>query len=478
DSYFVRNWSGMDIKDIYDSSDDFNSGGPTNQNILIKNSEFIDQDTTSIIVTTLDRTSNQVLNENNATDWVAQNIRLENSVVENTDSGSTDRVFLVKSGYDVHWSGVKLLGKVSLAKTSNTGFYAPEDVNGTGVTKGSARPSKSDSYYKNLAGPDWSDISYPTDGSAAPDDPVVDPDPISYTPPSEPAPVVEAPELVNPQETNASILLDIFVAYTDTDETISEIGAGSSIDSSLTDGSSLGMYAMSKGSGLEIGRVEHTLDGISKVGSIEPDALFGDNRSEDFFGGKLFAERNDAAELVVCKGENDSGGVLGTVSFNFALESVESDKFLTDVSLNTLSSFSTRQGTKTATVSKDQSTVKLEDSACKSRDLGGKITEGTILIFDFKSGACGNIQGIGLVKETGQRSDWKKVFFHLDGPQPWGIQDYSNTYETGSGSKFYAIPVGEYYMGPTDQIVLVNDDNSGLGSMSTVSNIYLIDAIS
>ncbi len=177
DSYFVRNWSGIDIKDIYDSSDDFAFGGPTNQNILIKNSEFIDQYKNAVIVSTLDRTSNQVLNENNATKWVSQNIRLENSVVENTDSGSTDRVFLVKSGYDVHWSGVKLLGKVSLSKTSNTGFYAPEDVNGTGVTKGSARPSQSDSYYKNMAGPDWSDVTYPTDGTTVDPDPVSPPDP-------------------------------------------------------------------------------------------------------------------------------------------------------------------------------------------------------------------------------------------------------------------------------------------------------------
>ncbi|WP_302478386.1 calcium-binding protein, partial [Ruegeria arenilitoris] len=68
---------------------------------------------------------------------------------------------------------------------------APEDVNGTGVTTGSARPSQSDSYYTNMAGPDWSDITYPADGSAEPADPIVDPEPISYTPPAEPDLVVE-----------------------------------------------------------------------------------------------------------------------------------------------------------------------------------------------------------------------------------------------------------------------------------------------
>ncbi len=442
DSYFVRNWSGIDIKDIYDSSDDFAFGGPTNQNILIKNSEFIDQYKNAVIVTTLDRTSNQVLNENNATKWVAQNIRLENSVVENTDSGSTDRVFLVKSGYDVHWSGVKLLGKVSLSKTSNTGFYAPEDVNGTGVTKGSARPSQSDSYYKNMAGPDWSDVTYPTDGTTAPTDPVVDPDPISYTPSVAPAPVVEAPELVSPQDTNAGILLDIFVAYPDTDETISEIGSGSSIDSNLTDGSLLTKYAMFKGNGAEIGSVKYTLDGISKVENNEPGALFSGKGIENFLGGKPFAEKTCAAEPVVCKGENGSGGVLEAV-----------------------------------TVSKDQSTVKLEDSAWKSPDLDGKITEGTILIFDCKSGAEGEVQDIGFAKESGKGGALKKVLFQLDGSQQRGTQDYSDTDGADSGFKSYAILVGEYYIGPTDQIVLVNDAAADLDAMNIFSNIYLIDAI-
>jgi hypothetical protein len=147
--------------------------------------------------------------------------------------------------------------------------------------------------------------------------------------------------------------------------------------------------------------------------------------------------------------------------------------------LSNVSSFSGRQGqdTGTATVSNNQSSVKLEGSAWKSLDLFGKITEETVLTFDFKSNVEGEIQGIGFANESDVKRDLKPMFFQLDGSEKWGIQDFSDTYETGSGFKSYAIPVGEYFTGSVDHIVLVNDDDAGLGSMSTFSHIGLIDGI-
>ncbi len=105
-------------------------------------------------------------------------------------------------------------------------------------------------------------------------------------------------------------------------------------------------------------------------------------------------------------------------------------------------------------------------------DLFEEITETTVLEFDFKSDSEGEIHGIGFINEEG---DLESTFFQIDGSQDLGIQDFNGAYETGSGFNSYTIPVGEYFTGSADQIVLVSDDDADLGATSTFSNIGLIE---
>jgi hypothetical protein len=662
DSYFVNNFSGLDVKSIYSVASDLAPGESTNNNILIRSSEFVNN-TNAVVVSTEDR--GNYLNAQNAKQYAAGNILIEDSIVE----GNYTKMYLVKDSYDIHWNNVTLLGEVQEYRTiSNLDIGLPQDVSGTGVTTGPSRGSPDGAYYQSLAGPDWSNTTYPTGGAVTPVDPVADPDPISYNPPVEPEPtptkpepVAEAPVEYSTPVASASNLLNIFVAHTDTDETISQLGAGSSIDGKLTDGRSLTIYATSRGDGAGIGSVRLTVDGVgSQLENVEPYALFGDDGNGDFFDGKQFSEGTYAVELVVFDGKNGSGNVLETVTFDFTVDSAESepvvkpsepvvadpvvealvqdepvqdtpleekpvaevpvepeptpieviapetdlapdmiarapdsllsdirlfdtntdkalfdlrdgaklsssdlagrmvtlsaeainsdisigsvrleldgkynrienvepyalfgdnakgdfkggieipdgthsltltaysgkqgkgsvleqvtlnfevgdyDSLMIDGGLSTVSSYSATQDTGIATVSNDQSSINLEGSAWKSLNLFGFITEKTVLSFDFESDAEGEIHGIGFTNEHG---DLESAFFQLDGLQEIGIQDFNDAYETGSGSKSYIIPVGEYFTGSADQLVLVNDDDADLGAMSSFSNISLIEGI-
>ncbi len=641
-TYFVGNGvSGMDIKSIYDSSDDLM--GNRNDGILITDSEFINN-TNAVVVTTEDRGS--YLNTSNAQQYAAQNIAIENSVIENTSSNYSSRMLLVKDGYNVHWSDVSLLGLVHESREiSNLNIGLPQNVSGTGVTEGETRGQAGDAYYQNLAGPDWSNISYPVDGTPTPPE-TTQPGPGEVESGVD-EPVVEEPIKSDPVEDDpapveASNYLDIFLAYTDTDQTVSQLGDGSSVDGSLTDGRPLTIVATSQDGAPQIGSVKLTVDGVgSRVENVEPYALFGDDGKGDFFGGQKLTEGTYSAELVVFDGQKGSGSVLETVTFEFTvgdtgsapvvedpivedpvvedpiaedpvvedpvevvapeenlapdatpqepysqlldlqLIDTSTDTFLTDLyqgaklsssdlsgktvtlsaealnpnvnigsvrleldgqysrvenvepyalfgdngkgnffggkqlsdgahsitltvysdkngkgsvlekvtvefevgdydsvlidgSAHIVSSYSEAQDEGVATVSIDQSAIELEGSAWKSLAINEDITEATVLEFDFKSDAEGEIQGIGFVNEDGEL---ETTFFQLDGSQTLGIQDFNDGYETGSGYTSYSIPVGQYFTGSVQQLVLVNDDDANLAAMSTFDNISLIDAI-
>ena len=661
DSYFVGNGvSGIDFKTGYNSDDDFAAGGPLNENIVISNSEFIDN-SSAVVVTTLNKFD--YLNTSNAKKWAIQNILLKDSIVENrSNDGSYDKMFLVKDSYDIHWENVELLGNVNKLKTvSAYNIGLPQDINGTGLTTGNARLSQQDSYYQNLAGPDWSDISYPTDGTVNPPapDPIVTPDPISYDP--TPDPVVEDPAPTpDPVDTpapetlvdSASDLLNVFIAFTDTDKDVVQIGEGSSVDSGLLNGRPLTIYAESQSGALAIGSVKLEIPGVkTKVENVAPYALFGD-KSGDFVGNLSLEEGTYTVKLTVYGGKNGSGKVLEKVSFDFTVDTVTAsipdpapipdpdpvvenpapipdpdpvvenptptpdpnpvvvlekdlerdslpstsesqildislvdtktdkvvaelsngaklskddisgktlsisaeafdhssaeigsvrlqldgkynnvenvapyalfgdkngdflggqklsdgthfatitaysgksgkgsiidevtiqfqvgdyDSVLVDGKASTVSSYSKTQDKGRASFSEDPSFIRLEDSAWKSLSLYKKITELTVMKIDYKSDAEGEIQGVGFSNSSG--SSIENTFFQLGGSQQLGIQAFNGEYETGSGFDSYVIPVGQFFTGEFDELVLVNDDDVGLGSSSIYDNISFYEAV-
>jgi len=193
DSHFIGNSvSGIDIKTIYDSAGDM-VNSVKNDNILVTGSEFVNSNS-AIVVTTLDRGSPSYLNKSNATKYAAQGVTIENSTIENT--GSTYKKFLlIKDGHDIHWNNVSLLGQLhELRADNNLDIGLPKDISGTNFSTGSPRNSINDDFYRDMAGPDWSNISYPIDGPVTPPTP----EPISYTPPEEPPEIEVEPPTPDP----------------------------------------------------------------------------------------------------------------------------------------------------------------------------------------------------------------------------------------------------------------------------------------
>jgi len=200
DSYFIGGFVGIDVKSILDSDDDFDAGTPRNDNLLITNSEFININN-AVVVTTLDR--GNYLDKENATKWAAQGITLENSTIEQTNGGN-GRVFLIKDGYNIHWDDITLLGNVKEFRADSwLDIGLPKDVSGTVASTGLPRNKIDDNAYRNMAGPDWSDLSYPINGTPAPIDTTPPPaDPVVVDPvvvdPVVVDPVVEDPVVVDP----------------------------------------------------------------------------------------------------------------------------------------------------------------------------------------------------------------------------------------------------------------------------------------
>ncbi len=107
----------------------------------------------------------------------------------------------------------------------------------------------------------------------------------------------------------------------------------------------------------------------------------------------------------------------------------------------------------TVTVSDEGRQVELQGNIWKSLAINYKVTADTVLEFEFSTDSLGEIHAIGLDQ------DYKvseSRLFQLEGTETWGVQTFHN-YEVGTGSKFYRIPVGEYYTGRMYRLVFTMD---------------------
>ncbi|SLN59277.1 hypothetical protein ROA7450_03067 [Roseovarius albus] len=311
-----------------------------------------------------------------------------------------------------------------------------------------------------------------------PTDPIVD-DPVDpvvadpVEPDPDPVDVVEqetdlAPDVIS--QVPYSQLLNLQLIDTTTDQVLVDMNQGAKLSSDDLEGRYVTLSAEAINPDVGIGSVKIEFDGQhSRIENVEPYALFGDNGKGNFYGGEKIDDGIHTATLTVYSGRGGKGSVLEEVTLNF--EVGDYDSVLIDGSSTTISSYSASQDTGTATVTNAQKTIQLEDSAWKTMDVSMEITESTVLEFDFKSDAEGEIQGIALLGDGG---DLESRFFQLDGSQVLGIQDFNEQYDTGSGFNSYSIKVGEYFTGRVDQLVLVSDDDAGVGALSTFEDISFI----
>ena len=120
--------------------------------------------------------------------------------------------------------------------------------------------------------------------------------------------------------------------------------------------------------------------------------------------------------------------------------------------------------TSTTTISDGGRTIKLTGSQWKYLAYSYDVTRETMITFEFKSTAEGDIHGIGLEDDRSGQDAGRIV--RLYGTQNWGIDISEDTqeayYEAGDGWRRYTVPLGELYdsndkLGTADSLVFVMD---------------------
>jgi hypothetical protein len=169
DSYFVNNFLGLDLKSHY--AEAAHLGKVQNINILIRGSEFVNNNN-AMAITTLDQTvdnnwqdykdSNLFDNENWG-EYSPHDIFVENSLFEYDGPNNGSNVFNLKGSSGVSYTSIEVLGNFDIfydAEGWRYGNIDPDIYNsnysGTNLITGDPRSPQPESYYRSLAGTDFS----------------------------------------------------------------------------------------------------------------------------------------------------------------------------------------------------------------------------------------------------------------------------------------------------------------------------------
>jgi hypothetical protein len=139
-----------------------------------------------------------------------------------------------------------------------------------------------------------------------------------------------------------------------------------------------------------------------------------------------------------------------------------------------IQSYARDQNKDSAVTIKDNGvTLHIVGNGWKKIDFPYTVTSNTILEFDFKSGAEGDIHGIGFDTYNGPN---RTRTFKLFGTQNWGIPDFDDYMEPGW--VHYRIPVGQFYTGDMLFLTFTNDhDVSVPDAESLFSNLHVFEGI-
>lgn len=118
-------------------------------------------------------------------------------------------------------------------------------------------------------------------------------------------------------------------------------------------------------------------------------------------------------------------------------------------------------------------TLLLQNNTWKYIDFDYQITSQTVLEFDFRSTSEGEIHAIGFDNNNSQTDDRTRLF-KIYGNQNYGSNNNYDDY-SGTSTKTYRIPVGNFYTGSMDRMAFINDNDSGSGNTSYFSNIRVYE---
>lgn len=192
----------------------------------------------------------------------------------------------------------------------------------------------------------------------------------------------------------------------------------------------------------------------------------GENTSVDTV--TITVEADDDAPIADA-GEDQTVSEGDTVTLRAAAPGVD----FSDASFDSYGG-SSQDKTAVVSVVDGGATVHLEGNGWKMTELPTSISADTILSFDIRVGAEGEIHGIGFDNDDGLSEN---RMFRVAGTQDWGIDGLAD-YATQQGEwVHYEIPVGQFYTGDFDNLVFANDhDGSGGDVEAWFSNIRVYDA--
>ncbi len=111
----------------------------------------------------------------------------------------------------------------------------------------------------------------------------------------------------------------------------------------------------------------------------------------------------------------------------------------------------------------------MQNNTWKYIPLNYTVTTNTVIEFEFSSGTQGEIHGIGFENDD---TLTQTQYFKVHGIQNYGVTNYDNY---TSGTTTYVIPIGDFYTGVMDKLVLINDNDASSGNNSTFSNVKIYE---
>ncbi|MBQ0732695.1 M36 family metallopeptidase [Aquimarina celericrescens] len=135
----------------------------------------------------------------------------------------------------------------------------------------------------------------------------------------------------------------------------------------------------------------------------------------------------------------------------------------------TITSFSNQDAAGNFSVGSGGASLALSNNTWKYIALTYNVTANTVIEFDFSSTGQGEIHGVGFEDDNALTPT---RYFKVHGTQNYGITNYDNY---AGGTTKYVIPVGSFYTGAMDRLVLINDNDAGSGNNSTFSNVKIYE---
>jgi hypothetical protein len=144
-----------------------------------------------------------------------------------------------------------------------------------------------------------------------------------------------------------------------------------------------------------------------------------------------------------------------------------------DFSSKTIESFGSQDKAGGYSIADGGTTLVVSGNAWKRVDLGTtcQVTADTVLAFEFNSTREGEIHAVGFDDDLDESAG---RMFKLFGTQSWGIRAY-DTYRTEDGWRGYLVPVGQYYTGSFQHLVVATDDDGDANGVSRLHNVAIYE---